>query len=212
MLWSNAALRLTTLIGQHAALVPLEMAQLDDLTAAVQDGELWKHWYTSVSSPEQMQSDMQKRLDLQDAGSMQPFAVIDMRKDVPTHGKAIGMTTYLHIDAPNRRLEIGATWYASSVQRSGINTECKLMLLTHAFEELSCIAVEFRTHWFNQQSRAAIERLGAKLDGVLRNHSINPHPDAQLNGKEALRDTCVYSIIASEWPSAKAHLKYRLAR
>ena len=208
MLWSNAALRLTTLIGQHAALVPLEMAQLDDLTAAVQDGELWKHWYTSVPSPEQMQSDMQKRLDLQDAGSMQPFAVIDMRKNVPTHGKAIGMTTYMHIDAPNRRLEIGATWYAKSVQRSGINTECKLMLLTHAFEEMNCIAVEFRTHWFNQQSRAAIERLGAKLDGVLRNHSINLHPDAG----GALRDTCVYSIIASEWPSTKAHLTYRLAR
>lgn len=208
MPWSTSAMRSTTLIGQHAALVPLELDQLDDLTLAVQDGELWKHWYTSVPSPEQMPSDLQKRLDLQDAGSLQPFAVIDMRKNVPTHGKAIGMTTYMHIDAPNRRLEIGATWYAKSVQRSGINTECKLMLLTHAFEELNCIAVEFRTHWFNQQSRAAIERLGAKLDGVLRNHSINLHPDAG----GALRDTCVYSIIASEWPSAKAHLTYRLAR
>ena len=212
MLWSNAALRLTTLIGQHAALVPLEMAQLDDLTAAVQDGELWKHWYTSVPTPGQMQQEIERRLALQEQNSMQAFAVIDMRPKVPTHGKAIGMTTYLHIDAPNRRLEIGATWYAKSAQRSGINTECKLMLLTHAFEEMNCIAVEFRTHWFNQQSRAAIERLGAKLDGVLRNHSINPHPDAQFNGQGALRDTCVYSIIAGEWPSAKAHLRYRLAR
>jgi RimJ/RimL family protein N-acetyltransferase len=208
MLWSPNVMRSTTLIGQHAALVPLEFDQMDDLTLAVQDGALWQHWYTAVPSPEQMQSDMQKRLDLQDACSMQPFTVIDMRKNVPTHGKAIGMTTYMHIDAPNRRLEIGATWYAKSAQRSGINTECKLMLLTHAFEELNCIAVELRTHWFNQQSRAAIERLGAKLDGVLRNHSINPHPDA----KGALRDTCVYSIIAGEWPSVKAHLTYRLAR
>jgi N-acetyltransferase len=212
MLWSTAALRLTTLIGQHAALVPLELGQLDDLTAAVQDGELWRHWYTSVPAPGQMQAEIERRLDLQNQGSMQPFAVIDMRPDVSTHGKAVGMTTYMNMDAPNRRLEIGSTWYAQSVQRSAINTECKLMLLTHAFEEMSCIAVEFRTHWFNQQSRAAIERLGAKLDGVLRNHSINTHPDAQWNGQGALRDTCVYSIIASEWSSVRAHLKYRLAR
>jgi RimJ/RimL family protein N-acetyltransferase len=153
-----------------------------------------------------MQQEIDRRLALQEQNLMQPFAVIDMRPNVPTHGKAIGMTTYMHLDAPNRRLEIGSTWYAKSIQRSAINTECKLMLLAHAFEEMDCIAVEFRTHRFNQQSRAAIERLGAKLDGVLRNHSINLHPDAG----GALRDTCVYSIIASEWPSVKAHLTYRL--
>lgn len=212
MLWSNAAMRLPTLIGQDATLVPLEAAHLDDLVLAVQDGELWRHWYTSVPTPEQMQTEIERRLALQAQNAMHAFAVIDMRPNVPTHGKAVGMTTYMHMDAPNRRLEIGATWYAKSVQRSAINTECKLMLLTHAFEQLKCIAVEFRTHWFNQQSRAAIERLGAKLDGVLRNHSINLHPDAQLNGNGALRDTCVYSIIASEWPSVRVHLKYRLAR
>jgi len=139
---------------------------------------------------------------------MTPFAVMDMRENVPTHGKLIGMTTYMNIDAPNRRLEIGSTWYAKSVQRSAINTECKFMLLTHAFELLNAIAVEFRTHWFNQQSRAAIERLGAKLDGVLRHHQINVHPDA----KGTLRDTCVYSIIKDEWPAAKAHLTYRLGK
>jgi N-acetyltransferase len=208
MPWSAQSLQSTTLIGQHATLVPLEHEQLKDLTAAAQDGALWQHWYTSVPSPEQMQSEVQRRLGLQKVGSMQPFAVIDMREGVPTHGKAVGMTTYMNIDAPNRRLEIGSTWYAQSVQRSSINTECKLMLLTHAFEEKNCIAVEFRTHWFNQQSRAAIERLGAKLDGVLRNHSINRHPDAD----GTLRDTCVYSIVASEWTSVKAHLKYRLSR
>lgn len=199
MAWINGKIEPITLQGEHASLVPLNAAHLDDLTQAVKDGELWKHWYTFIPAPEQMQTEIERRLDLRALGSMCPFTVI-------VNGKAVGMTTYMNIDTPNRRLEIGATWYASSVQRSGINTECKLMLLTHAFDELNCIAVEFRTHWFNQQSRAAIERLGAKLDGVLRNHSINLHPDAG----GALRDTCVYSIIASEWPSTKAHLTYRL--
>ena len=137
---------------------------------------------------------------------MVPFAVIDMRPAVPTHGKAVGMTTFMNIDAHNRRLEIGSTWYAQSVQRSAINTECKLMLLTHAFQDLNCIAVELRTHRLNYESRTAIERLGAKLDGILRNHQINMHPSA--NG--ALRDTCVYSIIDHEWPAVESHLSYRL--
>jgi RimJ/RimL family protein N-acetyltransferase len=108
----------------------------------------------------------------------------------------------MHIDARHRRVEIGSTWYAKRVQRTPLNTEAKLLLLTHAFETLDCIAVEFRTHYFNQPSRRAIERLGAKLDGVLRNHVVSP------NG--TLRDTCVYSIIASEWPTVKAHLQFRL--
>jgi RimJ/RimL family protein N-acetyltransferase len=134
---------------------------------------------------------------------MIPFAVIE-----PTTGLAVGMTTYMNIDAVNRRVEIGSTWYRHSVQRSPLNTEAKRLLLTHAFEQLDCIAVEFRTHFFNQQSRRAIERLGAKLDGVLRSHQINPHPQAQ----NTLRDTCVYSIVASEWPTVKAHLNFQLNR
>ena len=118
------------------------------------------------------------------------------------------MTTYMNIDAPNRRLEIGSTWYRRAVQRGPLNTECKRLLLTHAFEALDGIAVEFRTHFFNHQSRRAIERLGAKLDGVLRSHQINPHPAAA----GSLRDTCVYSIVAAEWPAVKAHLSHQLAK
>jgi RimJ/RimL family protein N-acetyltransferase len=114
------------------------------------------------------------------------------------------MTTYMNIDAKNRRVEIGSTWYRKAVQRSALNTECKLMLLTHAFESLNCIAVEFRTHFFNHQSRRGIERLGAKLDGVLRQHQVMPDG--------SLRDTCVYSIIASEWPTVKQHLNFQLTK
>ena len=150
-----------------------------------------------------MRAEIERRLALQTAGSMLAFAVIDA-----TSGRAVGMTTYMNIDTPNRRVEIGSTWYRKSVQRTPINTECKSMLLRHAFEQLGCIAVEFRTHFFNRQSRAGIERLGAKLDGVLRSHQICTHPDA----RGSLRDTCVYSIIASEWPAVKAHLHHQLTR
>ena len=134
---------------------------------------------------------------------MLPFAVIENAS-----GKAVGLTTYMNIDNGNRRVEIGSTWYRQRVQRTALNTECKLLLLQHAFEQLHCIAVEFRTHFFNQQSRAGIERLGAKLDGVLRSHQVNPHPDA----KGSLRDTCVYSVIAPEWPTVRAHLSYQLSK
>jgi RimJ/RimL family protein N-acetyltransferase len=127
---------------------------------------------------------------------MLPFAVRD------ADGGIAGMTTYMNADAANRRVEIGSTWYARRVQRSGVNTQCKLLLLTHAFEKLDCIAVEFRTHFFNHPSRRAIERLGAKLDGILRSHQVAP------NG--TLRDTAVYSIIGSEWPTVKAHLTFQL--
>ncbi|PUE09270.1 N-acetyltransferase [Limnohabitans sp. T6-5] len=192
-----------TLSGEHVKLVPLAPAHHDDLVQAVQDGELWNHWYTAIPRPEAMATEIQRRLDLQAKGSMCAFAVID-----PTTQQAVGMTTYMNIDAANRRVEIGSTWYRQSVQRSPLNTEAKRLLLAHAFEQLDCIAVEFRTHFFNQQSRRAIERLGAKLDGVLRSHQINPHPLAV----GALRDTCVYSIIASEWPNVKTHLDYQLRR
>jgi N-acetyltransferase len=192
----------TTLSGQTVSLVPLRATHHNDLVDAVRDGELWKLWYTAIPSPEGMAAEIERRLRLQQAGSMLPFAVLD------ASGRAVGMTTYMNIDAANRRVEIGSTWYRRSVQRTALNTEAKRLLLGHAFDTLSCIAVEFRTHWFNQQSRRGIERLGAKLDGVLRNHQINPHPDAQ----GALRDTCVYSIIASEWPSVRAHLDFQLSR
>lgn len=193
----------TTLSGQHVALVPLTPAHHDDLVEAVQDGQLWQLWYTAIPQPEGMATEIARRLDLQARGSMCPFAVIDTAL-----GKAVGMTTYMNIDAVNRRLEIGSTWYRKSVQRGPLNTEAKSLLLTHAFEQLACIAVEFRTHFFNHQSRRAIERLGAKLDGVLRCHQVNPHPMAA----GTLRDTCVYSIVATEWPSVKAHLDFQRSR
>ena len=192
-----------TLSGRQVRLEPLQAAHHDDLCEAVRDGELWKHWYTSIPSPEGMAAEISRRLHLQNQGSMCPFAVIDTAS-----GQVVGMTTYMNIDHLNRRVEIGSTWYRQSVQRTGLNTEAKRLLLAHAFEVLDCIAVEFRTHFFNQQSRRAIERLGARLDGVLRNHQINPHPLAA----GALRDTCVYSIIAGEWPNVKAHLDHQLTR
>jgi RimJ/RimL family protein N-acetyltransferase len=192
-----------SLLGQHVQLVPLSHLHHDGLVQSVQDGELWHYWYTAIPTPEGMAAEITRRLDLQAKGSMCPFAVID-----PATGQAVGMTTYMNIDAANRRVEIGSTWYRQSVQRSPLNTEAKRLLLAHAFDQLNCIAVEFRTHFFNQQSRRAIERLGAKLDGILRHHQINPHP----LGAGALRDTCVYSIIASEWPNVKTHLDYQLAR
>jgi len=185
-----------TLSGPHAQLRPLSHDHIDGLTEAVKDGELWKLWYTSVPKPEGMRKEIDRRLALQAAGSMLPFIVFD------AGGHIAGMSTYMNVDAANRRVEIGSTWYARHVQRSALNTQCKLLLLTHAFEPLDCIAVEFRTHFFNQQSRRGIERLGAKLDGILRSHQI------AANG--TLRDTVVYSIIAAEWPTVKAHLTYQL--
>ncbi|HET8698285.1 MAG TPA: GNAT family protein [Gammaproteobacteria bacterium] len=187
-----------TLRGTHATLEPLSHAHHDGLAEAVRDGELWKLWYTKIAPPEGMAQEIDRRLGLMAAGSMLPFAVLD------ASGRCCGMTTYMHIDADNRRLEIGATWYAKRVQRTALNTECKLMLMRHAFETLDCIAVEYRTGFFNYASRRAIERLGAKLDGILRNHA------RYTNG--ALRDTCVYSIIASEWPAVRTHLEQQLER
>jgi RimJ/RimL family protein N-acetyltransferase len=185
-----------TLGGAHAQLKPLSHDHLAGLTEAVKDGELWKLWYTTVPSAEGMAREIDRRLGLQASGAMLPWTVFD------SEGKIAGMTTYMNVDAANRRVEIGSTWYAKRVQRSGVNTQCKLLLLTHAFEKLDCIAVEFRTHFFNHQSRRGIERLGAKQDGILRSH--------QVAGNGTLRDTVVYSIIASEWPVVKAHLSYQL--
>lgn len=185
--------------GKHVTLEPLALAHLDDLVAAVRDGGLWELWYTLVPKPEDMSKEIGRRLDLQAQGNMLPFAV--RRND---SGAICGMTTYMNIDAIHRRVEIGSTWYAKSAQRTSINTEAKLLLLTHAFEKLECIAVEFRTHWMNHQSRDAIARLGAKQDGVLRNHQRMPDG--------SLRDTVVFSIIESEWRTVKRHLQHKLNR
>ncbi|WP_315796682.1 GNAT family protein [Bradyrhizobium sp. SZCCHNRI3043] len=185
-----------TLRGAHASLVPLSSDHHDALVEAVSDGELWKLWYTAVPKPETMAKEIERRLGLLAADSMLPFTVLD------PDGRVAGMTTYMNVDAANRRVEIGSTWYAKRVQRSALNTQCKRLLLAHAFEAMNCIAVEFRTHFFNHQSRRAIERLGAKQDGILRSHQIAP------NG--TLRDTVVYSITAAEWPTVKAHLDYQL--
>ncbi len=180
-------------------LKPLDPSHASALTEAVADGELWKLWYTSVPAPERIESEIARRLALQEAGSMQPFLVEERHT-----GKALGMTTYMNIESRHRRLEIGSTWYRASVQRSPVNTECKKLLLGQAFDALSCIAVEFRTNALNRQSRMAIERLGAKLDGILRSHQI-------VDG-DLLRDTCVYSIVANEWPAIRKHLDWQLER
>ncbi|HEY4318128.1 MAG TPA: GNAT family protein [Herbaspirillum sp.] len=192
-------IRPVTLRGEHVTLEPLAAAHLDGLRAAVADGELWKLWYTTVPTPDRMEAEIERRLALQENGAMQPFTV--RRND---SGTICGMTTYMDIDAANRRVEIGSTWTAASAQRSGVNTESKLMLLTHAFDTLDCIAVEFRTHSMNHQSRAAIARLGAKQDGVLRAHRI------MADG--SLRDTVVFSIVAPEWPAVRSHLRHKLGR
>jgi len=188
-----------TLNGRYATLEPLAQKHHDDLVEAVKDGELWDLWYTSVPKPENVRAEIERRLELHRQGTMLPFAVLDA-----STGRAVGMTTYVNVDSVNRRVEIGYTFYRKSAQRTAMNTECKLMLLTHAFESLGCIAVELRTHFFNHRSRRAIERLGAKLDGILRSH--------QRTANGTLRDTCVYSIIAGEWPTVKAHLSWMLER
>lgn len=193
------ALTPISLTGRHVALVPLAQVHHDDLIAAERDGNLSGLWYTMVPAPGAMAAEIDRRLSLQADGTMLPFTVID-----PATGQAVGMTTYMNIDLVGPRLEIGSTWYARRVQRTPLNTEAKLLLLGHAFETLGCLAVEFRTHFLNHQSRRAIERLGAKLDGILRQH--------QRMADGALRDTCVYSIIASEWPAVRSGLRWQLDR
>ncbi|MEM8702278.1 MAG: GNAT family protein [Pseudomonadota bacterium] len=187
-----------TLTGNHAILCPLAHSHAEDLAEAAAEGELWKAWYTSIPEPDKVETEIARRLALQEAGSMLPFAVLT------PDGTAVGMTTYMNIDAVHKRVEIGSTWYRKSVQRTCLNSECKRMLLAHAFEDLDCIAVEFRTHFMNRQSRAAIERLGAKLDGILRSH--------QRASDGSLRDTAVYSILAHEWPAVRTGLDYKLSQ
>lgn len=188
-----------TLQGEHATLEPLAAEHLDGIRAAAADGELWRLWYTSVPSPGRTDAWLDLALEMRNVQGAMPFAVRDNRD-----GSIVGSTRYFNVDGVNRRLEIGHTWYAKRAQRTAINTECKLLLLSHAFESLACIAVEFRTHWFNQASRSAIARLGAKQDGVLRNHQLLP------DGSR--RDTVVFSILDGEWPAVKRHLRFLLER
>ncbi|MDR5802439.1 GNAT family N-acetyltransferase [Caballeronia sp. LZ001] len=188
-----------TLEGEHVKLVPLTVEHEAALTVAASDGELWKLWYTFVPSLDKTRAYIDTALDMRDRLGAHPFAVIDAKT-----GDVVGSTRYFAVDETHRRLEIGHTWYAKRVQRTALNTEAKLLLLTHAFERLDAIAVEFRTHFMNHRSRAAIAGLGAKQDGILRNH--------QIGRDGVLRDTVVFSIIQSEWPAVRAHLKYRLDR
>jgi RimJ/RimL family protein N-acetyltransferase len=187
------------LTGEHVILEPLSLEHLDGIKEVVKDGGLWKLWFTSVPSPEKAEEYIKTALDLRENSGWMAFAV----REKATH-KVIGSTRYCNVDEVHQRVEIGYTFYAESYQRTAVNTECKYLLLTHAFEKLNAIAVEFRTHWHNHKSRAAIARLGAKQDGILRNHQKG------LNG--TYRDTVVFSIINLEWPVVKQSLEYKLNR
>lgn len=187
-----------SLTGRYVSLVPLSHDHADALAHAIGDGDLHRLWYTWVPAPDDVAEDIDNRLSQRAAGKMLPFTVLNAA------GAPVGMTTYMNIDRAAPRVEIGSTWYARSVQRTPLNTEAKRLLLAYAFETLDCIAVEFRTHALNTQSRRAIERLGAKLDGVLRAHMV------MANG--TVRDTASYSITAPEWPTVRAHLDWQLAR
>ncbi|WP_226633491.1 GNAT family N-acetyltransferase [Novosphingobium profundi] len=188
----------TELHGRHVELVQLSPEHGPALTEAVQDGELWRLWYTIVPSPEEMDTEIARRLDLQAKGTMHPFTVMDAQ------GVPVGMTSFMNIDAAAPRVEIGSTWYAARVQKTALNTEAKLLMLAHAFDQLDCLAVELRTHFMNHASRRAIERLGAKLDGVLRNHM------RMADG--SIRDTCVYSVTSGDWPAVRNNLEWQLRK
>ena len=186
-----------TLENAHVRLEPLGPEHQVGLAAATEGLE--HAWYTSVPTPETVADDIAQRLAWRDAGIMNPWAV--RRLDT---GEIVGETTFCNIDQANRHVEIGHTWLGIRAQRTAVNTAAKLLLLAHAFEACDAIAVEFRTHWHNRQSREAIARLGAKQDGVLRNHRLGP------DGTH--RDTVVYSILPHEWPAVRLNLEHRLAR
>lgn len=190
-----------TLEGRHVLLSPMTRARADAIAAALgeaaADGSMWESKVTTIPRPEGSRAYVDVALAELDAGVSMPFVTIDRAS-----GRTVGSTRYMSIEAPHRRLEIGTTWIGKSFQRTAINTEAKYLMLRHAFETLRCIAVDLRTHEKNLQSRVAIERLGAKFDGLLRNHRIMPDG--------GLRNTATYSIIDSEWPEVKARLEARL--
>lgn len=187
-----------TLNGKLVTLKPMLRAHKNELLAAIADGNLSELWYTAIPNENNIETYFNTAESEQKQGLCSPFVVVENAT-----GKLIGATRYCNIEAANQRLEIGYTWYSKSYQRTGVNTECKLLLLTHAFEAMKAIAVEFRTGWHNQASRAAIERLGAKQDGILRNH--------KLSADGLIRDTVVFSIIAGEWPSVKKGLEFKMS-
>jgi RimJ/RimL family protein N-acetyltransferase len=189
--------RVPVLEGRHVRLEPLQPLHVEGLQAAVADGELWTRWYTRVPRPEGVAAYVEAALAMQARAEALPFAVRD------AGGTLVGSTRLYSLDPRTPRVSIGYTWYAQRVQRTGLNTEAKLLLLGHCFEALGCIAVAFETSWFNHASRAAIARLGAKQDGVLRNH--------QRHDDGSVRDTVVFSIISAEWPAVRSHLRAKLA-
>ena len=186
-----------TLENAWVRLEPLDAGHAPELAEAAQGLE--HAWYTSVPTPEGVPDEIDRRLAWQAEGHMNAWAI--RRLDT---GRLAGMTTFCNIDQPNRHVEIGHTWISPTAQRTAVNSAAKLLLLTHAFETCDAIAVELRTHWHNRQSRAAIARLGAKQDGVLRNHRLGPDG--------TIRDTVVFSILPGEWPAAKLGLQERLAQ
>jgi RimJ/RimL family protein N-acetyltransferase len=186
-----------TFTGSRVFVEPLTLEHASGMAEAVKDGELWKLWYTSIPAPDKVDEYIKTALGMRENNGAMPFIIRDRESN-----KIIGCTRYFNVDEVNQRLEIGYTWYSESYQRTSVNTECKYLLLTHAFEKLDTIAVEFRTHWHNHKSRTAIARLGAKQDGVLRNH--------QKSADGIYRDTVVFSIINLEWPSVKKSLEFKL--
>jgi RimJ/RimL family protein N-acetyltransferase len=185
-----------TLENDFVRLEPLTPGHADDLALAASGLE--HAWYTTVPAPDGASAEIAGRLAMRDAGTMNPWAV------VAADGTAVGMTTFCNIDQANRHVEIGYTWLSPRVQRTAVNSAAKLLLLGHAFDACDAIAVEFRTHWHNRQSRAAVERLGARQDGVLRNQRVD--------ADGILRDTVVFSILPGEWPGVRRGLEERLAR
>lgn len=188
-----------TLEGKSITLLPLEASHQKELLAAAADGELWKLWYTSVPSAATISDYINTALADRKAGAAYPFVVWHKSSQ-----KIIGSTRFYNLEAHNRRLDIGFTWYAQSFQQTRVNTECKFLLLQHAFESLNCIAVQFLTDWHNLRSRQAIARLGARQDGVLRHHRLNPDG--------SFRDSVVFSITNNEWPGVKKNLNLKLSR
>lgn len=187
-----------TLKGKHVTLRELTKDDRDPLVAAASDGKLWEIFYAFAPGPDTIDPWLQYSFREVSRERDMVFAVLDAQ------GRVVGSTRYLRMNPVHRRLEIGGTFYAASAQRTGINTEAKLLLLTHAFEKLNCVCVQLRTDHFNLRSQRAIERLGAKKDGVLRGHRIMP------DGR--LRDTVVYSILDHEWRGVKQNLQMMLER
>ncbi|MCF2858341.1 GNAT family N-acetyltransferase [Pseudoalteromonas sp. SMS1] len=190
-------LKSVALEGDVVLLEPMQLAHADSLVSAVQDGQSWKLWYASVPSPEGMYKYVETAVE--SAKNGQPAYVVRTKAD----RRIVGTTRFYDVKAQHRRASIGYTWYANSVKKTAVNTECKYLLMKYLFESSEALSLEFKTHYFNQTSRAAIERLGAKLDGVLRSH--------QIMRDGSIRDTAVYSILAHEWPTVKNHLLAKLA-